>query len=118
MQCAQLLRHEGFGAQLLEQAMAKHPGIRSILQLDVRNRQVWAVCTGAEEAPAWSPATHAFYPTRFRAALRTLLLAAHRQRRRQPAIAEVLSLPELRAVVMAHATQPVGSLWAEPGASG
>ncbi|KAL4439811.1 hypothetical protein ABPG75_002812 [Micractinium tetrahymenae] len=98
--CAGLLRRAGFELRALQEAAAAHPALAAALELEGRNRRVYAVCRGELAGPGWCPATHAFYPDRFRAGVRALLLAAHRLRHRQPAISQVLALSELQDAML------------------
>jgi len=119
LQCAQLLVQGGCRPPKLDSPASVSTSVSTSvfafvsasLDLEGRNRRVWAVCTGKEATPGWSPAMHPFFPPRFRAAVQTLLLAAHRQRRRWPAVAEALGVWELWEPIMVCASQHVHELW-------
>jgi len=113
MQCAQLLLRGGCSLEPLQEALGSFPGIAAFLDLEGCNKRVWAVCTGQAGAPEWTPATHAYYPPRFRAAVRALLLAAHCQQRQQAAMAQVLGVRELLEAISAKvlSLQPLHELW-------
>ncbi|KAL4439814.1 hypothetical protein ABPG75_002815 [Micractinium tetrahymenae] len=87
--CAEVMRLAGFAPRklrVLQETVAANPALATALELEGRNRRVYAVCRDEETGPSWCPATHAFYPATFRARVHALLLAAHRLRRSQPAI--------------------------------